>query len=66
MLIIGMSLLPKLMSKENKYTQFSKEAQQWMIWYDSLSDDEKRSISYVPHELVEAIEKGFDYKLADE
>ena len=66
MLIISMLFSVKLMSKENKYSQFTKETQEWMIWYDSLSDDDKRCISYVPYELIIAKENGFEYKLVDE
>ena len=54
------------MSKENKYSQFTKETQEWMIWYDSLSDEDKRYCSYVPYELIVAKENGFEYKLVDE
>lgn len=65
-LIFGVLFTIKIMSKENKYSQFTKETQEWMIWYDSLSDEDKRYCSYVPYELIVAKENGFEYKLVDE
>ena len=43
----------------NKKYQFSDETQEWIDFYKSLSDSEKASISYIPNELIEAINQGY-------
>jgi len=36
-----------------KISDLSKEALDWLEWYNSLSDDSKKMVNYVPSELLE-------------
>ena len=49
---------------ENSNNQiFSEETQEWLKWYESLSYKEKKAISYMPKELIDAMKNGYKYKL---
>ena len=44
---------------------FSKETIKWLMWYESLSYEDKKATSYVSKELIEAMENGYEYELAE-
>ena len=59
-LIFSFLFLALFIYDQTKYSQFSKETREWMLWYDTLNSDEKKCISYIPNELSEAMENGFN------
>ena len=64
--IVGLFCTITIYNNYFKYREFSNESTEWMLWYDSLSKEDRRAISYFPSELSEAIENGYEYKSYEE
>lgn len=62
-IIFIMFLILNNIKKEENYKEFSIETQNWIKWYNSLSEEEKSKISYVPYEIIEAIDNGYEFKI---
>ena len=43
----------KFHNQRYKISELSKETLDWLKWYNSLSDDSKEMVNYVPGELLE-------------